>query len=289
MLPSINNLGRRRMEMAGALPDSEKVLGLLRAKDAKPRPTGSKEFLSLKNSIVFNNVYFSYNERKVLLKGINLAFQKNKTTAIVGDSGCGKTTLINLLLGLFQPTSGKIEFDQVDFNEYNLASWRSKIGFVSQDTFIFHSTIKDNITFGSQDFSMEDITRAAKLANAHDFIMEFPDGYDTIVGERGLKLSGGQQQRIAIAKAILKNPEIIILDEATSALDNISEKSVQNAINTIAKDRTVIVVAHRLSTIQNADKIVFLKDGVIVEEGFHDELIRKDGFYNNMYEAQTRS
>lgn len=286
LLPSVNNLSRRRMEMVDAIPDSAKVLSILKGYDIEQTSSGAKKFLGLKDSIVFNNIHFAHKERQELLRGVNIIFQKNTITAIVGDSGSGKTTLINLMLGLFQPTSGSIEVDGLDLNKYDLTSWLDKIGLVSQDTFIYHSTIKDNIAFGSESYTMENIVEAARLANAHDFISEFPDRYDTVVGERGMKLSGGQQQRIAIARAILRNPEIIILDEATSALDNISEKAVQDAINAVSRNRTVIIVAHRLSTIQSAGKIVFLKDGVIVEEGSHDELIAKNGFYNNMYTQQ---
>ena len=285
LLPSVNNLGRRRMEMASALPDFERILSMLQ-KDGIEKSQKGKIFLGLKDSIVFRDVRFSHKEGRDLLRGINVIFKKNTITAIVGDSGSGKTTLLNIMLGLFQPSSGRIEVDGTDINEYDMKSWLSRIGFVSQDPFIYHSTIWENITLGSKNYSRENIIKAARMAAADSFIMEFPDRYDTIVGERGMKLSGGQQQRIAIARAILRNPEIIILDEATSALDNISEKAVQSAINAISRNRTVIIVAHRLSTVQNADKIVFLRDGVIVEEGSHDELISKNGFYKNMYTQQ---
>ena len=289
MLPFINNLGRRRMEMAGALPDSEKVLDILNSNDAEERMLGSKKFIGLKDSIAMKNVHFLYKRNQAILNGINISFQKNKATAIVGDSGSGKTTLVNLILGLFQPTTGEIMVNGTNLREYDLRSWLDRVGFVSQDMFIYHSTIKENIAFGLKDYSMEGIINAARQANAHEFITQFPEAYDTIVGERGMKLSGGQQQRIAIARAIFKNPEIIILDEASSALDNISEKIVQNAISNISKNRTVIIIAHRLSTVQNADKIVFLKDGVIAEEGSHAELIKKEGLYYRMYIGQTDS
>ena len=289
MLPFINNLGRRRMEMVGALPDSEKVLDILNSSDAEERMFGRNIFPGLEDSIAIKNVHFAYKNNQTILNGMNTIFQKNKVTAIVGGSGSGKTTLVNLILGLFQPTAGEIVVNGINLKEYDQRSWLDRIGFVSQDTFIYHSTIKENIAFGIKDYSMEHIISSAKQANAHEFIAQFPEGYDTIVGERGMKLSGGQQQRIAIARAIFKNPEIIILDEASSALDNISEQIVQKAINTISKNRTVIIIAHRLSTIQSADKIVFLNDGVIAEEGSHAELIKKEGLYYRMYLGQTDS
>jgi len=200
----------------------------------------------------------------------------------VGPSGAGKTTLINLILGLFEPTEGRIIIDGKPFQEYELETWLNKIGFVSQDPFIYHSSVAENILFGRNGHSMESVIKAAIMANAHGFISEMPERYETIVGDRGMKLSGGQQQRIAIARAILDEPEVLILDEATSSLDSASEKLVQEAINNVTRERTVLIIAHRLSTIRYADKIIVLDDGQIIEEGTHQELMRKQGYYSQL-------
>jgi len=247
---------------------------------------GEKEVRSFTSNIQFDNVTFTHKGRSKTIENVSITFEKGKTTAIVGPSGSGKTTIVDLSLHLFDPDKGQIKIDGVNLREYKSSSWLTKIGFVGQDTFIFHSSVKNNITFGSGRYSDEEIIKAAKSANAHDFILEFPQGYDTIVGERGMKLSGGQKQRIAIARAIIKKPAILILDEATSALDNISEASVQEAIEKISEDRTVIVIAHRLSTIINADKIVVLEDGRVMEEGTYEELMKRKGVYWSLYKTQ---
>lgn len=285
MLPSLGNIGRLRMEIVGALPDAETIYKALNAK-FQHIEFGDNIFEGFHNTIALENVYFAHKGREDLLKGVNIVFRKNEVTAIVGATGSGKTTIVNLLLGLLQPTSGKIIIDRVNLKEYKIETYLEKIGFVSQDPFIFHSTIEENITFGSEKFTREDAIKAAELCGADAFIKTFPDGYNTIVGERGMKLSGGQQQCIAIARAIIRKPQILILDEATSALDSISEKMVQRAINNISKDHTVIVIAHRLSTIQNADKIIVLKNGQVVEEGNHAELLGVKNYYWYLYSSQ---
>ena len=284
LFPSLGYLGRTGMEIAGLFPDLESAYKMSQI-DIKKKKDGSEKIDGFKKAIEFKNVYFGYKNKNEILKGINLNIEKPEMTAIVGMSGAGKTTLINLILGLFLPLRGKILVDGVDLKNYKLSNWHKKIGFVSQDIFIFHSTIKDNISFGSDEYSKDDVVRAAKLANADEFIQKFPERYETIVGEKGMKLSGGQQQRIAIARAILRDPEIIILDEATSSLDSISEKAVQEAIKNISQNHTILIIAHRLSTVQNADKIIVLKDGVVVEEGDHQELIKKDKYYSHLYKV----
>jgi len=213
---------------------------------------------------------------------VNLTIEKGKVTAIVGSSGAGKTTLINLILGFYETSGGRVTIDGLPLQEYKLETWLSKIGFVSQDPFIYHSTVANNILFGRNGHSMDSVLRAARIANAHGFITELPQGYDTIVGDRGMKLSGGQQQRIAIARAILDDPELLMLDEATSSLDSVSERVVQEAIDNVAKDRTVLIIAHRLSTIRYADKIIVLDKGQVVEEGSHRELISIQGHYSRL-------
>lgn len=285
LLGPITNFGKLRMLIMGALPNAELVYNTLNREFTKIKE-GDKELKSFTHNMQFDHVSFTHKGRKTTIKDVSITLEKGETTAIVGASGAGKTTIIDLLLRLFDPDKGQINIDGVNLKEYKLSSWLSRIGLVSQDTFIIHDSVKNNITFGVEGYSEEQIIQAAKSANAHDFIIEFPQGYDTIVGERGTKLSGGQMQRIAIARAIMKKPDILILDEATSALDNVSQALVQEAINKLSKDRTVVVVAHRLSTIIGADKIVVLENGRVMEEGTHGELMMKKGVYWNLYKSQ---
>ena len=285
ILPSVQNMGKDRMAILGLLPDVEVIYGLLNT-DIKEDDQGTKEFSHLTKMIEFKDVTFSYDKKKEILKNINSIFDKDKINAIVGVSGSGKTTIINLILGLHKPDSGSILIDGADLNQYNRTTWFNKVALVSQDPFIFHSTITDNIFFG-QKYTIDEMKNVAKMANAHDFIMEMQRGYETIVGERGMKLSGGQQQRIAIARAMIRKPEVLILDEATSSLDNLSERAVQEAIINVSKLCTLIVIAHRLSTIRQADKIFVLKDGHIVGIGKHEELMANNGYYKRLYEHQA--
>lgn len=238
-----------------------------------------------KSAVTYKNVSFSYNEEPVL-KNIELRIEKGKTLAIVGESGSGKSTLADLLPRFYDVTSGTILFDNTDIKECSLKDLRDHIGIVSQESILFNTTVKENIAFGMPNASMEDIIKAAKIANAHEFISDLEAGYDTNIGERGNKLSGGQKQRISIARAILKNPPILILDEATSALDTESEKLVQEALENLMKERTSIIIAHRLSTVKNADEIIVLSKGEIIERGKHDELIQKQGTYNYLSSLQ---
>ncbi len=288
LLPNVSQFSKLHMIIMDALPNAQICFNTLNGKIAAPniQENNLREFKSLSKAVKFEDVSFSYMGRDNLLEKANITFEKGRLTAIVGASGAGKTTIISLILGLFSPSTGSIKVNEIDLRDYKIETWLEKIGFVSQDTFIFHSTIAENISFGSGKYSKEEIIEAARIANVHDFVQSFPDGYNTIVGERGMKLSGGQQQRIALARAILRKPEILILDEATSSLDNISESQVQRAVNNIFRKHTVIVVAHRLSTIKNADKIIVLQDGSIVEEGTHSELLSKKGSYWNLYKMQ---
>lgn len=278
LLPSLTQIGQLRMEMLGLLPDAEEVHHLLT--QHKPRAAGgSVPFESLRREILFEDVRFGYEGRPPLLKGLSVTFGRGEVTAIVGPSGAGKTTLVHLLLGLLEPTSGRILIDDLNLREYRWESWRGRIGFVPQDPFITHASIAENILIGREGFAFSSIRQAAQIANADEFISEFPQGYETLVGERGMKLSGGQQQRICIARAILHDPEILIFDEATSFLDVESERLIQEAIERLSKGRTVILIAHRLSTVRNADKIVFIDQGRLLEEGNHLELIQAKGRY----------
>lgn len=247
-------------------------------------------FKSFNDKIVFDKVSFHYDENhKYILRNISFEVKKGEIAALVGPSGAGKTTLVDLIPRFYDVTEGAIYIDGIDIRDYDLKTLRNNIGIVTQDPILFNDTIRNNISYGMEKVEFEDVVRAAKAANAHDFILQLPDGYDTIIGERGLKLSGGQRQRISIARAILKNPPIMILDEATSALDSESEILVQEAIENLMKDRTTFVIAHRLSTVRNADKVIVIDEGRIVQIGTHSELIQDiNGLYYRLYTLQFR-
>jgi ATP-binding cassette, subfamily B, bacterial MsbA len=246
---------------------------------------GAPELKSFGKSIQFNNVSFAY-DTEAVLRNINLTIEKGKSIALVGPSGGGKSTLADLVPRFYDPTEGQVLIDGVPITEFEIESLRRQMGVVTQESILFNDTIFNNIAFGMTNVREEDVINAAKVANAHEFIMNTPHGYQTTIGERGSKLSGGQRQRISIARAVLKNPPILILDEATSALDSESEKLVQDALNNLMKSRTSIVIAHRLSTIQHADEIIVIQSGQIVERGRHDELIRQSGLYRKLSEIQ---
>ncbi len=248
---------------------------------------GEKELAPLERSIQYKGVFFKYpNSDSFALRDINLTINKGDIIALVGRSGAGKTTLVDLLPRFYDPTEGVILIDGTDIRDVTLRSLREQIGVVSQDVILFNDTVRANIAFGRPDATDEEIIEAARAAYAHDFIMEMPQGYDTVIGEKGVRLSGGQRQRISIARAILKNPPILILDEATSSLDTHAEMMVQKALDSLMKNRTTIVIAHRLSTVRVASKIVVLDHGMIVEEGSHDELMKLNGMYRHLYEIQ---
>ena len=240
---------------------------------------------SFKESIEYRNVSFAY-DREPVLKNINLKIEKGKTIALVGPSGGGKSTFADLVPRFYDPTQGEILLDGVAITDYEIESLRKQMGVVTQESILFNDTIFNNIAFGMKNVKEEDVINAAKVANAHDFIMQSEEGYQTFIGERGSKLSGGQRQRISIARAVLKNPPILILDEATSALDSESEKLVQEALANLMKNRTSIVIAHRLSTIQHADEIVVIQNGLIIERGSHEALMGQDGLYKKLNEIQ---
>lgn len=242
---------------------------------------------SIKGALEFKNVTFSYNQRRPILQYFSLKLMAGKTTAIVGATGSGKSTLVKLILRLYEVQYGKITLDGIELNKLNLKDLRRAIGLVSQDVFLFHGTVAENIAYGSFDATNSDIIDAAKIAEAHEFIAQLPDGYKTIVGERGQKLSGGQRQRIAIARAVLKNPPILILDEATSAVDNETEAAIQRSLERITKNRTTIAIAHRLSTVRNADCIFVMDEGLVVESGQHEQLIENDGVYASLWRVQS--
>jgi subfamily B ATP-binding cassette protein MsbA len=248
----------------------------------KPNAIELKEF---KNEIVFEGVSFAY-EKEDVLKNISLKVEKGKTIALVGPSGGGKSTLADLVPRFYDPTLGEVKIDGIALTEYEIESVRRQMGVVTQESILFNDTIFNNIAFGMENIHEEDVIRAARIANAHEFIIQTENGYQTLIGERGSKLSGGQRQRISIARAVLKNPPILILDEATSALDTESERLVQEALFNLMQNRTSIVIAHRLSTIQHADEIIVIQKGEIVERGKHDDLILQDGLYKKLNKTQ---
>jgi len=247
------------------------------------------ELKDVKGHIEFKDVSFSYTDgENTVLENINMDIKPGKTVALVGPSGAGKTTLCHLIPRFYDINEGQILIDGIDIRDVKLESLRKNIGIVQQDVFLFTGTIKENIAYGDPTKSDEEIIEAAKKASIHDFIMSLPNGYDTFIGEKGVKLSGGQKQRISIARLFLKNPPILILDEATSALDNQTEIIIQKSLEKLAEGRTALVIAHRLSTIKNADEIIVLTNDGIVERGSHEELLAKNGLYSELYRSQFK-
>ena len=283
----VRRLGHVNIQIQQAIGASERIFSILDINTETYKGDGLKELPDIKREIEFRDVSFHYEDRKRnALSGINLKVSTGEIIALIGVSGVGKTTLMNLIPRFYDPTDGAILIDGIDVREVTLKSLREKIGIVSQETILFNDTVRNNIAYGKIGAGDKQIIEAAKAAYAHDFIMEMPQGYDTVIGEKGVRLSGGQKQRIAIARALLKNSPILILDEATSSLDSASERMVQDALNNLMKDRTTFVIAHRLSTIQRADRIVVIDKGQVVETGSHEELMSKGGFYRRLYSIQ---
>ena len=263
---------------------------ILKSEDKSFRRTDGEHFQGLKKSILLNNVQLVYGSSTApALRGVTIDIPKGKTIALVGRSGAGKSSIADLLVGLYSPTAGRIEIDGKNLNTINLASWQQRLGVVSQDTFLFNATLAENISFGCEWATLEDVKRACEIAQADSFIEKLPSSYQTIVGERGYRLSGGQRQRISLARAILRNPDLLILDEATSALDTHSERLVQQAIERFENQHTVLVIAHRLSTIMNAHCIYVMERGKVIEQGSHDQLIAKEGSYFMLWKSQSQT
>ncbi|MEH1849654.1 MAG: ABC transporter ATP-binding protein [Nostoc sp.] len=285
-LVQINNLRSQSSFFVGSL---DAIYNFLETTKVQTLPNGNFRYTpSQKDGIVFRNVSFGFvNHLETTLKNIDIIIPKGKTTALVGYSGSGKSTLVNLIMRFYDPTEGYIEVNGKDLRKYIVGSWRQHIGVVEQDTFLFNTSVMNNIAYGNPSATKQKIIEAAKKAYAYEFIQELPENFETILGNRGLKLSGGQRQRIAIARAILRDPDILILDEATSALDSNSERIVQRAIEEVSRDRTVIVIAHRLSTIEKADKIIVMYNGRVAEQGTHEELLALQGEYWSLYKSQV--
>lgn len=285
--PSMRKLDNDRVNLVGLTASVNDVMSLLNSSDKPYIRSGQIPFQGLQQAIAFESVTFRYNSlEKPVLKNITFCIPRGKTIALVGPSGAGKSTLISLLYRFYDVTEGEIYVDGCPLQQLNLTDWRRRIAIVSQDVYVFSTTVGENIAYGSLNATKDEIIAAAKLANADEFISKFPQGYDTNVGDRGIRLSGGQRQRIALARAIIRNPEILILDEATNALDSASEHLIQEALNTFSKNRTVVVVAHRLSTIKQADQIIVLQDGQSVEQGNFQQLLKLNGLFAKLYHLQ---
>ena len=286
----LKNLTNVVNELQNGLASADRVFAIMDIKSDIQDVDNAVEVNDLKNTLSFDNVSFSYGDEKdKVLNNINFQINKGEILALVGPSGAGKSTLVDLIPRFYDTLGGSIKIDGKDIKELKINSLRSLMGIVTQETFLFDDSVKANIAYGVENISDDKIKDAAIAANAHEFIKELPNGYNTIIGERGVSLSGGQKQRIAIARAIVKNPPILILDEATSSLDSESEKHVQSAIENLMSERTVFVIAHRLSTVHNANKILVLENGQIVQEGKHDELVNIDGLYKQLHKMQFRT
>jgi len=286
----LKNLTNVVNELQNGLASADRVFAIMDIKSDIQDSTDARNVKDLNSNISFNNVSFSYGkEHEKVLDNISFNIDKGEIIALVGPSGAGKSTLVDLIPRFYDTLGGSITIDGTDIREIQIGSLRSMMGIVTQETFLFDDSIKANIAYGVNNLSDKEIEEAAKAANAHDFIVKLADGYDTIIGERGVSLSGGQKQRIAIARAIVKNPPILILDEATSSLDSESEKHVQSAIENLMNHRTVFVIAHRLSTVHNASKILVLDKGKIVQEGKHVELVNTDGLYKQLHKMQFQT
>ena len=286
----LKNLTNVVNELQNGLASADRVFAIMDIKSDIQDVDNAFKVKDLKSSLSFNDVSFTYgNKDEKVLNNINFKINKGEIFALVGPSGAGKSTLVDLIPRFYDTLSGSIKIDGKDIKDLELKSLRSLMGIVTQETFLFDDTVKANISYGVENISDDEIKDAAKAANAHEFIQKLPDGYNTIIGERGVSLSGGQKQRIAIARAIVKNPPILILDEATSSLDSESEKHVQSAIENLMSERTVFVIAHRLSTVHNANKILVLENGQIVQEGKHDDLINVDGLYKQLHKMQFQT
>ena len=269
-----------------ASASAERVLEILR--DPERIQSGHKLLPEKGGTIVFENVSFEYRKEKAALHGVSFRAEAGKTYALVGPTGSGKSTLVHLIPRYYDATSGRVLIDGIDIRELDLRALRASVGVIFQETFLFSASVAENIAYGRPDATFEEIERCARAAQAHDFVVELPEGYDTVIGERGVSLSGGQKQRLAIARAFLLNPRFLILDDATASVDSKTEHAIQKAIVELSAGRTSFIIAHRFSTVQHADKILVLREGRLVEQGTHTELIRRGGFYSEIFEQQLK-
>jgi subfamily B ATP-binding cassette protein MsbA len=286
MVRPIKSLGAVNNEIQAGMAAADRIFDVL---DSTPEVLDTEAGLKLgaaSGEVEFKDVHFAYVKGEPVLRGVSLKVSPGEVVALVGSSGSGKSTMIDMIPGFYHPDQGQILIDGHNIPELNPQSLRSNMGIVTQEVILFHDSIFNNIAYGLDNISLDDVKAAAKAANADQFIERLPGAYETVIGDRGLKLSGGQRQRLSIARAILKNPAILLLDEATSALDTEAEQLVQEAIDRLVKDRTTIVIAHRLSTIQNVDRIYLLEEGEVVQVGTHDELLAAGGRYKELYTMQ---
>jgi subfamily B ATP-binding cassette protein MsbA len=291
MMPSLKKMSQVNNKVQESIGAGARIFEILDTSPSIVNVENPKEFTEFKNEIEFKNVTFNYSDsEEKVLDAVNFTAKKGEIIAFVGSSGAGKTTMADLIPRFYDPTDGKVLIDGIDIKEIRVQDLRRQMGIVTQETVLFNETVFNNIAYGLSNIPIEEVIEVAKIANAHEFIENMENGYNTIIGEKGTKISGGQRQRLSIARALLKNPPIMIFDEATSALDNESEVLVQEAIEHLMKERTTFVIAHRLSTIRNADKILVMDKGKIVQQGKHDELLLDvDGIYKKLYELQFRS
>jgi len=288
MIAPVKSLSNLHIKVQEGMAAADRIFDVLGTSVQIKDAPGARSLDEFKNQIKFENVSFCYDNKIEVLNKINFSAKKGELIAIVGPSGAGKSTLCDLIPRFYDPVMGKITIDDIDLKEIKLASLRSLLGIVTQETMLFNDTIYSNITYGLDDVAMDKVVEASKIANAYDFIMAFKNGYDTPIGNKGVMLSGGQRQRLAIARAVLRNPQILIFDEATSSLDTESEQAVQEAIDRLLAGRTTFVIAHRLSTILNADKILVIENGKLIDSGTHQELISHKGLYKRLYNLQFR-
>lgn len=286
LLWPLTRLGETLDQYQRAMASTSRVMTLLDTPRTLHPGSRRLPISNVQGGIVFEDITFAYPDRQPVVQHLTLKVPAGQTIAIVGSTGSGKSTLVKLLLRFYEVSQGRITLDGIDLRELNLQDVRQAVGLVSQDVFLFHGTVAENITYGTFGATREAIVSAAQVAEAHDFIEQLPQGYDTIVGERGQKLSGGQRQRLAIARAVLKNPPILVLDEATSAVDNETEAAIQKSLEKITQNRTTIAIAHRLSTVRNADRIYVMEDGQLVEWGTHEDLLERNGLYASLWKVQ---